>query len=76
MSDVPPLREIVTPGETGLVFRPQDAGHLAEVIGGALDDPELRARLGRQAREWVASSRTWAHNGARYRQLYERLGAA
>ena len=76
VSDVPPLREIVTPGETGLVFRPEDAGHLAEVIEGALDDPELRARLGRQAREWVASSRTWAHNGVRYRQLYERLGAA
>ena len=76
VSDVPPLREIVTPGETGLVFRPQDAGHLAEVIEGALDDPELRARLGRHAREWVASSRTWAHNGVRYRQLYERLGAA
>ena len=76
VSDVPPLREIVTPDETGLVFRPEDAGHLAEVIEGALDDRELRARLGRQAREWVASSRTWAHNGARYRQLYERLGAA
>ena len=76
VSDVPPLREIVAPGETGLVFRPEDAGHLAEVIERALDDPELRARLGRQAREWVASSRTWAHNGARYRALYERLGAA
>ena len=76
VSDVPPLREIVTPGETGLVFRPEDAGDLAEVLGGALDDPALRARLGRQAREWVASSRTWAHNGARYRELYERLGAA
>ena len=76
VSDVPPLREIVTPDETGLVFRPEDAGHLAEVIEGALDDRELRARLGRQAREWVASSRTWAHNGVRYRQLYERLGAA
>ncbi len=76
VSDVPPLREIVTPNETGLVFRPEDSGHLAEVIEGALDDPELRARLGHQAREWVVTSRTWAHNGARYRQLYERLGAA
>ena len=76
VSDVAPLREIVTPNETGLVFRSQDAAHLAEVIEGALDDPDLRARMGRQAREWVASSRTWAHNGARYRQLYERLGAA
>ena len=76
VSDVPPLREIVTPGETGLVFRPQDAAHLAEVLDGLLDDEALRAQLGRRARQWVVASRTWAQNGERYRALYERLGAA
>jgi glycosyltransferase involved in cell wall biosynthesis len=75
-SDVPPLREIVTPGETGLLFRPEDAADLATVLEGLLDDPALRRRLGRQAREWVAAERTWAQNGRRYRALYERLGAA
>jgi glycosyltransferase involved in cell wall biosynthesis len=76
VSDVPPLREIVTPGETGLLFRPEDAADLATVVEGVLDDEALRGRLGRQAREWVAAERTWAQNGARYRALYERLGAA
>jgi glycosyltransferase involved in cell wall biosynthesis len=76
VSDVPPLREIVTPGETGLVFRPQDATHLAEVLDGLLDDEALRAQLGRQARAWVVASRTWTQNGERYRALYEGLGAA
>ena len=76
VSDVPPLREIVAPGEAGLLFRPEDAADLASVLEGLLDDEALRARLGRQAREWVAAERTWAQNGARYRALYERLGAA
>ena len=76
VSDVPPLREIVTPGQTGLAFRPEDAADLADVLGGLLDDQALRGQLGRRAREWVMSSRTWAQNGERYRALYERLGAA
>jgi glycosyltransferase involved in cell wall biosynthesis len=76
VSDVPPLREIVTPGETGLLFRREDADDLAAVLEGLLDDEALRHRLGRQAREWVAAERTWTQNGARYRALYERLGAA
>jgi glycosyltransferase involved in cell wall biosynthesis len=76
VSDVPPLREIVTPGETGLVFRPEDAANLAEVLNGLLDDEALRKQLGSHAREWVVASRTWAQNGERYRALYERLGAA
>jgi glycosyltransferase involved in cell wall biosynthesis len=76
VSDVPPLREIVSPGETGLTFRPEDAADLTTVLDGLLDDDALRRRLGRRAREWVAAERTWAQNGERYRSLYERLGAA
>ena len=74
VSDVPALREMVIPGETGLVFRAEDSADLAGVLETLLDDPALRARLGRQAREWVAAERTWAENGRRYRALYERLG--
>jgi glycosyltransferase involved in cell wall biosynthesis len=74
VSDVPALREMVIPGETGLTFRPEDDADLADVLSGLLDDPELRRRLGRRAREWVAASRTWDQNGQLYRDLYERLG--
>ena len=76
VSDLPALREIVNPGETGLTFRPDDAGDLAEVLAALLDDPTLRARLGRRAREWVAAERTWTANGRRYRELFERLDVA
>lgn len=76
VSDVPALREIVSPGETGMTFRAEDASNLAAVLDELLADPAARARLGEQAREWVLEHRTWAANGRRYRQLYEELGVA
>jgi glycosyltransferase involved in cell wall biosynthesis len=76
VSDLPALREIVMPGETGMTFTAGDADDLARVLSDLLGDPALRARLGRQAREWVKTERTWAQNGRRYRELYERLGVA
>jgi glycosyltransferase involved in cell wall biosynthesis len=76
VSDLPALREIVMPGETGMTFKAGDADDLARVLSDLLGDPALRARLGRQAREWIKTERTWAQNGRRYRELYERLGVA
>lgn len=75
VSDIPALREMVIPGETGALFRPEDAADLADVLARLLDDPALRASLGSRARDWVSTARTWSENGRRYRELYERLGA-
>lgn len=75
VSDVPALRELVEPGETGLVFAAEDADALADTIEPLLDDPATRARLGKAAREWVAAERTWQRNGQRYREIYADLGA-
>jgi glycosyltransferase involved in cell wall biosynthesis len=76
VSDLPALLEIVQPGETGLSFRAGSARDLADVLGDLIADPGLRARLGARARAWVAAERTWTANGRRYRDLFERLGAA
>jgi glycosyltransferase involved in cell wall biosynthesis len=76
VSGVDALTEIVMDGETGRTFVPEDASSLARVIDELLDDPEARKRLGQNAREWVGTHRTWAANGQRYRELYERLGVA
>jgi PEP-CTERM/exosortase A-associated glycosyltransferase len=76
VSDVPALRELVEPGETGMVFAAEDAAALADVLEPLVDDPAGRARLGKAAREWVMSERTWYRNGQRYRELYADLGAA
>jgi glycosyltransferase involved in cell wall biosynthesis len=75
VSAVNALSEIVSDKETGLTFPPLDAGALADQLQQVLDRQELRTLLGARAREWVARDRTWAHNAARYREAYRRLGA-
>jgi glycosyltransferase involved in cell wall biosynthesis len=47
--NVQALAEIVAHGETGLTYRKGDVEHLAETLEGLIKDPELTARLGRQA---------------------------
>ena len=75
VSAVKALGEIVRDKVTGLQFPPLDAAALADALQLLLDSPELRRKLGDNAREWVARDRTWAHNAARYRDAYARLGA-
>jgi glycosyltransferase involved in cell wall biosynthesis len=53
-SDIPAAREVIDNGETGLLYRTGDASHLAERLLVAARDPELRGRIGRQARRRVA----------------------
>jgi glycosyltransferase involved in cell wall biosynthesis len=74
LSSVRALSEIVKDQETGLLSPPLDAGELAGRLEQLLASPDLRAKLGTSAREWVARDRTWAHNAARYRAAYQRLG--
>jgi len=73
VSDVRALAEIVHDRETGLLSPPLDAGELADRLQQLLATPDLRAKLGANARHWVARDRTWAHNAARYREIYDSL---
>jgi glycosyltransferase involved in cell wall biosynthesis len=75
VSSVRALSEIVHDRETGLLSPPLDAGELADRLQQLLASPDLRAKLGANARDWVARDRTWAHNAARYREAYQRLAA-
>lgn len=59
-SSVAALTEIVEADVRGLVFEKGDADDLAAKIRTYLDDPALRERLGRQAREWVLAERDWS----------------
>ncbi len=74
VSDVGALLEIVEEGVTGRSFRAEDAASLANVVETLVADPPTRQRLGAAAREWVVANRTWAQNGLRYVELYQRLG--
>ena len=61
VSSVQALKEMVRHGETGWVFDKGSVESLAEELGALLADPELRRKLGRQSRQWVAAERTWKH---------------
>ena len=72
-SDVAALAEIVDDGVTGLLHRKDDADHLAEKLSEAIQDEELRNRLGTQAREWVCETHSWEVISSRVTEVYEQL---
>jgi glycosyltransferase involved in cell wall biosynthesis len=74
-SDVRALAEIIKPDITGALTVPQDPAALADSLELLVCSPDIRRKLGDNAREWVARDRTWTHNAARYRDAYARLGA-
>jgi glycosyltransferase involved in cell wall biosynthesis len=74
-SEVKALTEIVKHEVTGAQTIPQDPVSLADCLEHLLYSPDIRRKFGDNAREWVAGDRTWAHNAARYRDAYARLGA-
>jgi glycosyltransferase involved in cell wall biosynthesis len=74
-SEVKALAEIIKPDVTGALTIPQDPVALADSLELLVCSPDIRRKLGDNAREWVARDRTWVHNAARYRDAYARLGA-
>ena len=74
-SEVKALTEIVKHEVTGMQTVPQDPVSLADCLERLLYSPDIRRKLGDNAREWAARDRTWAHNAVRYRDAYTRLGA-
>jgi glycosyltransferase involved in cell wall biosynthesis len=74
-SEVKALTEIVKQEVTGMQTVPQDPVSLADCLEHLIYSPDIRRKLGDNAREWVARDRTWANHAARYRDAYARLGA-
>ncbi|RYP87811.1 glycosyltransferase [Nocardioides guangzhouensis] len=73
VSSVAALTEIVTDGSTGLVFEKGSSADLARVLGVLLDAPDLRARLGETARDWVRRERDWSSVVAVVDDVYREL---
>jgi glycosyltransferase involved in cell wall biosynthesis len=74
-SEVKALTDIVKHEVTGMQTVPQDPVSLADRLEYLFYSPDIRRKLGDNAREWVARDRTWEHNAALYRDAYTRLGA-
>jgi len=68
------LPEVVgNDGETALVVETKSADALAAAIGKAMDDPELRARIGAAGRERVINHWSWRHTAEKTVEQYRIL---
>ncbi len=59
------IAEVLEDGRTALLVKPGDPGELAAAIRRLASDPQLRADLGRAAREAVLARYTWRQNARR-----------
>jgi len=68
------LREVVgNDNETAFLVAPGDSEALAARIRTALDDPDLRAKVGAQGRQRVIENWSWKHTAARTLEQYRAL---
>jgi glycosyltransferase involved in cell wall biosynthesis len=65
------LAELVSEGETGLLFRPGDSGDLAEKMAWALANPDLMAEMGRRARRQYDANFSADVNYRRLMEIYK-----
>jgi len=75
-SDVGGLRELLSDGETALLFPAGSREALAEAITELLTNEALRLRLGQAARRTVCDQRDWRMIVPRYRAVYAAASAA
>ena len=73
VSNLAPLREIVSNKQTGLYCEPSDIDSLVKSILFAAHKPLELKKIGRSGRKWVEEHRTWVKNKERYTVLYETL---
>lgn len=70
-SSIHGIPDVVVDGETGLLVPPRDRQALAEALLRLAGDADLRRRLGRAGRAFVAEHYSWEQNTAQMEALYE-----
>lgn len=73
VSELDAWKEIIKDNETGLYYEPDNEQNLLGKLIKLIEDPELRQRLGENARKWVMENREWKHMGRLMRGIYERV---
>ena len=66
------IRDLVGQESEGLLFEEDDVDSLRGALDRLIRDPELRRKLGSQARQRVEQRHTWIHNARRVLELHER----
>lgn len=72
-SNLPAMAELITTGETGLLIEPDSLSALTNSLDRLLYDSHYRISLARNAKDWVATNRTWSQVAQTYRQVYQQL---
>lgn len=68
--DLPGIRDLVLPGQTGIMVAPGDVPALAEGIAALLADPPRAAAMGEAGRRHIVANYGWEAVAARYGRLY------
>ena len=71
--DVGGVPEVVIDGETGILVPPGDAAALVEAIIRLAEDADLRKKMGKAGRQYVAAKYPWENCLDQMVQIYERV---
>jgi len=69
-SDVAGIPQVILPEETGLLVPERDVAALSQALIRLLQDPPLRLRLGRAARQRVEEELNWPAVAGRFERVY------
>jgi glycosyltransferase involved in cell wall biosynthesis len=72
-SDVGGHRELITDGETGILFAPDDPAACAAALADLIDRRDSWDAIREAGRAHVAARHDWARNVENYRPVYQRL---
>ena len=71
--DMENIRDIIKPNQTGLLFKPGDAGELKQKLLACLQDPTLRHQLARAGCDDIRQNYTWQKNAEWVLDIYQNL---
>lgn len=71
--DMPNIKDIITQGETGVLFTPDNAQALKENLLKLVTDRDLREKVGKNARNQVLQQFTWFNNAKITAEIAEEL---
>lgn len=71
---LPVFTEMIRHGETGLLYDPDDRAGLYQGLKNLLESRELREKLGKNGRAWIAGNRTWDQITDKFLNVYQSLG--
>lgn len=72
-SNLPALQELVSDGENGHLIEAENVSAWAIAISDLINNPEKAVHMGRNGRDFVLRTRTWASNSQRLTDIYEDL---